>query len=112
MDPKDYQGKPDDVVQARRRVGFGTVTLQLTEFPQPGIGPCECHPLNEATGWAYAVHEGDVLVMRRREVVGFFDDDGHWNAGRADFELVDETPKASKKAAVAAEVSNAEPDDR
>ena len=110
-DPKAYKGSPDDVVQARRRVGYGAVTLQLTEFPQPHIGPCDCHPLSEATGWAYAVHEGDLVTMRRREVQGFFDDDGAWNAGRVDFELVEDAPKASKK--VATEVSSdAESHDR
>ena len=109
--PSEDKGNPEDVVQARRRVGYGTATLQMTEFPQPGLGPCDCHPLSEANGWAYTIHEGDVLTMRRREVVGYVAEDGTWNAGRADFDLVEDEPKGKKAAQPPAEVSGAESHD-
>lgn len=87
-DPAEYVGSPDDMVKARRRAGFGWALIRESEFDQ-NIPLCECHP-----GEYGVVHEGDIVYMRRSEVQGYWrEEDGVWNAGRVDFEVVpDETP--------------------
>lgn len=99
---EEYAGSPDDIVFARRVAGTGAVFVEPSELI-PGMPECDCHrPDAERPGQNLPViHEGDVVKMRRAEVVGYFRDtpDGPvWNEGRSDFELVEEPRKAARRA--------------